>query len=404
MKVSRSITMLKIYIGIWGNASRDIRELSLCQEMGLNTIVMSKAKTNEGPKTEYIDGFEVRMLSSRPLGDWLPISISRLLSVITWAYYVRKLKPDIISGHDLAGLAIGWLYSIFFSGPRKPRLIYDSHEFELGRDSGRTRLELWLLRHLEHFLIQRCAFSIVVSESIADEMQRIHKLKKRPTVVRNTPPKWALANEEIQQTKAMFFKLLGVSSTSFIMMYHGNVTENRGIEKMLWVLSQTENTVAVILGNDEEGYIKILSETAQRMKVLHRVLFLPAVPSKELYKYIGAADVGMIVHPLAGRMNHQYMLPNKLFENIQALTPVICSDFKELGRLVRTYDIGLPVNSENMKAVVNAVERMRSDKALYLHFKRNLQRAKEDLCWEKEKNILQSEYRRVICEVRDDEA
>jgi len=70
MKVSRSITMLKIYIGIWGNASRDIRELSLCQEMGLNTIVMSKAKTNEGPKTEYIDGFEVRMLSSRPLGDW----------------------------------------------------------------------------------------------------------------------------------------------------------------------------------------------------------------------------------------------------------------------------------------------------------------------------------------------
>lgn len=404
MEKTRKITVLKIYIGTWQNASRDIRELSLCQEMGINTVVMSKGRANEKPKTEYIDGFEVRMISARPLGDRLPIGINRLLSLITWAHYVQRLKPDIISGHDLAGLIIGWLYSVFFSGRRKPKLVYDSHEFELGRETDRTRLNLWLMRHLEHFFIKRCAFSIMVNESIADEVQRIHKLKKRPVVVRNTPPKWALVNEEIQQTKAKLYELLSVHPNAFIMMYHGNVTENRGIEKMIGVLRQTDGTVAVILGNGEQEYIRLLCKMAERMKVLHRVLFLHAVPPEELYKYVGAADVGMIVHPLAGRMNHQYMLPNKLFENIQALTPIICSDFKEIGSLVRTYDIGLPVDSENMGAIVDAVERMKNDKALYVRFKVNLQKAKEELCWEQEKTALRSEYKRIVEEVNDRES
>ena len=47
--------------------------------------------------------------------------------------------------------------------------------------------------------MRRCAFSIMVNDSIADEVQKIHALKQRPVVIRSTPYCWELDEAEIER-------------------------------------------------------------------------------------------------------------------------------------------------------------------------------------------------------------
>lgn len=196
--------VLKICCGTWDNASRDKRELSVCRDLGLQVLVMAKGEEKDKYREDNVDGFEVLLFSTRPLGLHVPNAINRFISVFTWAHYARKLKPTIISGHDIFALTIGFLSNLLQR--EKATLIYDSHEFEIGRNKKRNRLQLWWITHLERFLMKRCAFSIMVNDSIADEVQRIHKLKERPIVVRSTPNYWEIDESVCQQRRNEFIK------------------------------------------------------------------------------------------------------------------------------------------------------------------------------------------------------
>ena len=93
------------------------------------------------------------------------------------------------------------------------------------------------------------------------------------------------------------------------------------------------------------------------------MLFRPAVTMQVLGEHIGAVDAGMVLLTAVCE-NHFLALPNKFFENVQALTPVIASDFPEIGALVRKYDIGILVEPEDVSQVGTAIDQLRSNAAL----------------------------------------
>lgn len=385
--------VLKICIGTWVNASRDKRELSAVQELGHEVEVIAKGERSG--VVDEVDGFKVTRLSSRPLGEKMPVSLNRILSMFTWAAYVRKRTDvDVISGHDYLALTIGWMSNI--GKRKKAKLVYDSHEFELGRNQKRGKIAYWFVCHWERFLMKRCEFSIMVNDVIADEVQRIHRLKERPIVVRNIPNHWELDQEKIAQTRRELLSALGCAEDTFLMMYHGGVTNDRGIEQMLKAVSQLQGVYAVVLGNAAtEKYMDSLRALVDAIGISEKVLFHPAVPAEILRNYAGAADAGMsLLQPTV--QNHILALPNKFFENIQSLTPVIVSDFPAIGAIVDQYQIGIKVDPENPKEIAAAICRMRDDQEFYAACKRNLRHAKEDLCWEKEKSVLQAAYRKVL--------
>ena len=173
----------------------------------------------------------------------------------------------------------------------------------------------------------------------------------------------------------------------FIIMYHGAVTRGRGIETLIDVVSVNPYIKLFILGDGTKEYINNLKQNVAK-KASDRVAFHPAVPHKELWKYVGAADVGMITIP-AVCQSYYYMLPNKLLENIQCLTPVIGSDFPEIRKIINGYGIGLLCDPSDVNKINDCIEKMRIDKAFYNACKRNLLSAKKELCWEKEKHILE---------------
>lgn len=383
--------VLKICISPWANESRDKRELSACRDLGLEPVVMARGEMNDWCREDEVAGFPVFRYSPRPICANWPKRLRQAASILSWVWGARQLKPAVITGHDIEGLAIGWLSTLGLPKARRPKLVYDSHEFELGRNAQRTKFHVFCLKHAERFLMNRCAFSIMVNDAIADEVQQIHGLKQRPIVVRSTPNYWHVDPDVCRRTRK---ELLGQMETpkDMVLMYHGNVMRGRGVDTLLRVVEMNPNVCLVVLGNDCGEYLDELSNSVREMNISNRVLFHPAVPIEDLWKYVGAADVGMILAP-AIVPNHLYSLPNKFFENIQSQTPVICPSYPAMKPIVDQYKFGLTCDPTDINQINECVEKMRLDKEFYHSCKENLKKAKEDLCWEREKKILMEAYK-----------
>ncbi len=373
-------------------ASRNKRELAKAEEAGYHVIVVSTDEKAPDDRWEYVySGIRSLTRDIPRLKRYRVILIdnSKLIRKL------RRIKSDVISCHDIRALLIGWLSTRFMPKNTRPKLIYDSHEFEIGRNIGRSKKRTWVVMHLEHFLIKRCAFTIIPCDSSADQIQSVHKLEDRPVVIRSTPDYWRIDETIIRQTRRELLGALGISEDTFIIMYHGALMRSRGIESVIELVEMNPSIAGIILGNGEEEYLSELRALVVEKKVVNRVLFHPAVPIGELWKYVGAADAGMIILKNACA-NHYNSLPNKLFENIQSLTPIIGSNFPEISRIVNQYGIGLLCDPNDLAAMNACVEKMRTDQAFYRACKTNLIQAKNDLCWEKEKERLADAYKTYL--------
>ncbi|MBR5937464.1 MAG: glycosyltransferase [Clostridiales bacterium] len=406
--------VLKICWGYWENASRDKRELSAYREAGYETIVMAAGNSKDCGRLGSIDGFPVYFYSLKPFGDNCPIRINQIISLLKWSRYAKRFKPDVISGHDFTGWMIGWM-SVMFRH-KKPEFIYDSHEFEIGRNTKRSKLRSSIIQKIERFILGKSKFSIVVNESIADEIQRAYKLSQRPIVIRNMPNYWDIDNSVCREVRVSFLKQINKNleteydgkkkdgseigknevTPDFLVMYHGAIVPDRGIESLLSVVSRNPNISALVLGNGQEKYRDHLFGIVKELDIEKRVIFHEAVPLKELWKYLGAVDLSYSM--IVGHSQSYFLsLPNKFFESIQSLTPIIASNFPEMTRVVDSYEIGLVCDPEDVEAINACVEKFRADKEFYDKCKQNLKIAKEELCWEKESVKLKDAISQYLC-------
>lgn len=187
----------------------------------------------------------------------------------------------------------------------------------------------------------------------------------------------------------------GLSEDKFLIMYHGGLMPERGIEGLIYTLTLNEGVYLFLLGNGTANYIADLNELAKREGVRDRVCIHDAVDHNELWKYAGAADVGMITIRASWK-SYYYMLPNKLFENIQAETPVICSNFPAVQKMVKTYQVGLTCDPEKTEDINRCIMRFKSDDKFYRDCMIHIREAKKELCWEREKEVLKDAYRRIL--------
>lgn len=375
-------------------ASRNKRELQAAYEHGYQVLVISSDDS-----ASFSEKYPNYSLISDSYKTHVTREMSRMKRYmkIIWGYIdviynLRKVNADVMSCHDIDSLFLAWIACLLKY--RKPALIYDSHEFEIGRNIPRNKIQkLWIL-HLERFLIKRCLFSIMVNDAIADEVQRIHRLKDRSIVVRSTPLRWFIDEQQCQCKRKEILSMIK-SPQPTLLMYHGLVMQGRGLETLLEVVKLNSATCLLVLGNDEDNLRSKLKHMSQTLGVSDRVLFLPAVPIEQLWKYVGAADVGMVT-VLAVSKSYYYMLPNKFFENIQSETPMVCSDFPAIAPIVKKYNIGLTCDPTDLDSINACIKEMQTNKVLYKTFKENLKKAKEDLCWEKEREVLINAFKEYI--------
>lgn len=380
---------LKIACCNWVNASHDKRELSVARELGAETMVMAKGTPSDKGRIDNVDGFTVYRYSVRPFGDTSILrALNRVVSVFIWVKQARKLRPDIISGHDVIGLLIGYLASLGMGKNARPALIYDSHEYEIGRNYKRSKVQLLFVKMLEKYLMKKATVSLVVADSIADELTKMYQLKCRPTVVRNIANYWIKDEDRVSITRQKLCSELGIDEKAWLMMYHGAVMQGRGIENIIDALSRVDDVYLIVLGNGKADYIEELRSKCVEKHIEQRVLFHSAVDYATLPSYVGAIDVG-VVTITAPSKSYYYALPNKFFEYIQAGVPMICSDFPEMSKIVNEYDNAALVDPYSVDEIARSIVTMKDDKEVYEKFKKNTIAAKEELCWENEKRKLE---------------
>ena len=380
---------LKILGSDFMHESRDERELEVVRSLGYEICVLGRKTENNSRFALPVD--KAVWKDVNPLAPLIKsTALNRLFCQIPWALEARRMRADVISCHDIAYLFIGWLSTLGMR--KKPLLIYDSHEFECERVDSRGRLLRLIIKHMERFLMKRCAFSIMVNDSIAEAVQELHGLKDRPLVVRNIPENWRIDKDAVEERRKSFLKDNRLAEDTFICMYHGVLSEGRGIENAIRAMAKTEGAVLIILGNaisdEKEEYQRLAKESG----VIEKVFFHEAVPHSELYKYVGMADAGLVMIENVCR-SYYLSLPNKLFENIQALTPVVGSNFPEIEKIINDYGVGICAKPDDVEAIAAAIMRMRDDKAFYESCKTKLISAKETLCWENERKVLEEAYR-----------
>lgn len=387
--------VLKIVAHEWGAASRDRKELGICRELGCEIVGMQKGGTKDKGRHEVLHGFDVYNYSTRPLGDAKILKpLNRIISFFTWAHHARKFHADIITGHDYLALLIGWMSTVFIPKKKKPKLVYDSHEYELGRNKKRSKFALWCVKKIEGFLIKRCAFTIIECDEIADKLVEVYGCK-RPIVAHNVTVKWQLDTNIIAQRRREICEKLNVGTDSFILMSHGAMMPNRGLEQTLDAAEALDLPVVLLGYINDQTFFTDLMKRAEDRGFKEKVLYLPAVPLDILWQYVGAANLGTIILQPQYE-SHRMTLPNKLFENIQSLTPVITSNFNGLKAIVEGGGIGLTVDPEKPDELIEAIKRMRDDKEFYARCKENLKSAKERFCWENDKQALYDAYKAII--------
>ncbi len=389
--------VLKIVCGSWINESRDKRELSVVKTLGAEAFVMAKGDVGDDFKKVSIDGFDVYCFGTKPLGNNRFLGFpNKALSILNWALKAKKFNADIYSCHDIGALFIGWLSVLLTPKAKKPLLVYDCHEYTLGLKPYENKNKKKIIAIAEKFLMKKCVFSIMVNDTISEKVQRQYNLSEKPLSIKNTPEKWVLEKEKVQTIRNEIEQKLGLNEKDFIAMYHGAILPYRGIETFVKAIANSNNVYGVVLGNFASAeYEKSIKDLVEEERITDKILFVSAKPHEELKNYIGAVDCGVSLLQNTCE-NHLYALPNKFFECIQCLTPVVVSDFPAISAVVDEYGIGLKCNPASHIEVAKAFNKMKADPGMYMNFKSNMEKAREELCWDKEKEELIKAYKKIL--------
>ncbi len=292
--------------------------------------------------------------------------------------FLLFVRCDILVANDLDTL----LPNVLVARLRRRPLVYDSHEYfcQILEVVSRPRVQrTW--HRIERFCFPKADRVITVSESIA--MAYNKEYGKPVEVVRNVPLRRISA-------PALSRKDLGLPEEKTIIILQGNaIHKERGGELMVETMALLpENVFLLVVGAGDA--LPVMHRMVGELGLGGRVLFAGRVAPERLAAYTSCADIG-VSFDRSVCLNHDYSLPNKIFEYIQAEVPILVSDLPERRRLLEQYCVGLVVEMEP-HAVAEAVLRMKDDAGFYSQCRLNCRTAAEQLCWEREEERLRSVY------------
>jgi glycosyltransferase involved in cell wall biosynthesis len=248
---------------------------------------------------------------------------------------LQRLEPDIVHVHDVH--LLGAVDEAFRGIARRPRVLYDAHEYVAGLavSGARTARVVHGWAALEREFISRADRIITVAPDIAGRLERDHHLRDPVAVVYNAPILWSNpTSSRLLRAEAE------VGDEETLLVYSGALSVARGVDTIVRSLPLLPGVhLAIVAVPHPHPMAPWLSELAQRLGVIQRVHFVPPVPSHEVPAYLSAADVA--VSPIIGdSVSYDLALPNKLFEYVHAGLPVATSDIRAMSEFVLRHDLG----------------------------------------------------------------
>ena len=254
------------------------------------------------------------------------------------------LKPDVVHAHDLYTLLAGYL----IARRTGAKLIYDSHELEIGRNGNFSVWELWMRARTERFLINKADAVITVCDSIADYLAQLYNIP-RPTVIHNAP-----SVKAVKKGAPDVRSRLGLSKKTPIALYVGSVTINRGLEECVQALPYAKGVHLVCVGPRRKPTEEIILAEAERLGVTDRLHLVDPVPHDEVTSFVRTSDVSLItIQDVC--LSYRFCFPNKLLESLLTGLPIVVSRLVELERIVEMTGSGVVVNETDPSDIARGI-------------------------------------------------
>lgn len=341
-------------------------------------------------------GFGIHLVG-RELKDSLPLSrnykTTRMKLLFTkgplfYAEYNLRLfmlllfaKKDVLLANDLDTLLPNFLVSKITNKP----LVYDSHELftEVPELIHRPRIQkIWLT--IEKFVFPKLKDVFTVNQLIADIYSKKYKVPVK--ILRNIAPMFQFTKVD----KGFKEKVKG--SSKMIILQGAGINIDRGGEEAVEMMRYLDDVVLYVIGSGD--VFPILENLVKQYGLEEKVFLLGRRPYDELMKYTQIADLGLSLDKNTN-LNYEYSLPNKVFDYIQAETPLLVSDRRVVAKLVETENIGKVISHHHPKKMAEEVKEMLfSDD--YTMWTTNLKLAAKKYNWEKESDIIKQVYAKYL--------
>ncbi len=288
------------------------------------------------------------------------------------------IKKDILLSNDLDTLLPNFLISKILN----KKLVYDSHELftETPELTDRPKVKkIWL--SIENYIFPKLKHIYTVNESIASIYKKKYNVDVK--VIRNIAPIFLNKSLDV----ALSNKVKG--NNKMLILQGSGINMDRGAEEALTMMKYLENTVLYVIGGGD--VFDRLKELVKKFQLEDKVFIKNRMPYHQLMEYTKIADLGLSLDK-GTNLNYEYSLPNKVFDYIQAKTPLLVSNRKEIANLVLDNNIGLVVENLDPEKLAETVKGIFSDHERLKKWQENLGLAQVKYNWEKESEKLKQVF------------
>lgn len=265
--------------------------------------------------------------------------------------FARKLRPDVVIGYDMRGVAAAYLARLASPGAR---FVY--HNLDLVSETELNSLGR-LGKRFEIFSSYRADVIIFSSNGRAEIFNREVQLQREPLIVMNCQ------RRDTQEPKTGELRdMLRARGLAFerLVVRLGAMGPGHGIEATIQSVSQWQGDWGLVLAGVPSGsFLSKLQAQIEALGLEKHVLLLPSVPYSLWYDCLYSADLGIALYE-PGNINHLSMAGagNKLNLYLKAGIPSLLPSFPDFASVVERFGIGKVVDPTDPRAIaagVNAV-------------------------------------------------
>jgi glycosyltransferase involved in cell wall biosynthesis len=152
---------------------------------------------------------------------------------------------------------------------------------------------------------------------------------------------------------------LGLPADRPIVLYQGMMNRGRALEQLVRSSRHFADGITLVLLG--QGPLRDpLQDLARREGLTERVVFLPAVPYRELLSYTASATAGVLLLDRTN-LSKEYALANKIFEYMACGLPLLVSDSPEQAAVVAAAECGDVVPLGDAQSIGGAINRLLAD-------------------------------------------
>lgn len=288
-----------------------------------------------------------------PLWSHLRVPLTSLTDSTDLKARLLQKDFDLVISHDLVLLPLAFVVR------KSAKVLFDARELyqaHLEDDMHWRLLKQPINEYLCSRYLSRCDKIITVSSSIAEEYHRAYG--KKPEVILSLPERHELVPCTVQEKRIR-------------MIHHGAATPSRRLEQMIELMDQVDQRFSLdlmIIPERQAYWDRLVAMVAER----RNVRIIPPVPMQQIIPFTNSYDVGLYLCKPTTR-NLRFMLPNKLFEYIQARLAVAIGPSVEMKKIVEEYDCGIVAPDFEPRSLARLLNAL--DPARLMYYKQQAHKA-----------------------------